>query len=112
MERTEVLTRLCVKMSQVGDRVFHNHEATDCFCGEKDVDRAVISSKVLAFVEKAIDDAVEAAQSPPKDEVSREELRETLAIAVALIKTQQADIAYLGSMLKAYVANTLGQFVN
>ena len=59
MTKTEVITRLCDLSSQVGDKVFKNKEAHDCFCDLNPMAGFQFSEQVILFIEKAVKEAIE-----------------------------------------------------
>jgi hypothetical protein len=61
--KQEVLSKLCALCTEVGDKVFNHHSATDCFCGK--IDTAVtpehfhFEQPVLDFILKAVKEKIE-----------------------------------------------------
>lgn len=59
MNKQEVIVRLCKLVAKVGDEVFQNKYAYDCFCGERPNPRQYQFEKdVLEFVERVVLDAI------------------------------------------------------
>jgi hypothetical protein len=55
MNRQDAITRLCNLTSEVGEKVFKNEKAHDCFCMfSHDYSKADVAEDVVAFIEKVI----------------------------------------------------------
>ena len=61
LDKTETIERLCQLVSTVGDKVFHNHVLSDCFCGISSLStaRAVVDSEIIEWIEEKMEAAIE-----------------------------------------------------
>lgn len=57
MCKTEVITRLCILASKVGEKAFNNRFAHDCICKEED-SHFQFEEPVLRFIECAVEEAL------------------------------------------------------
>ena len=64
MKRKELLTRLCTLASVVGDRVFDNDFAHDCFCEHRRKEKGTcytfsFNQTILHYIENAVSEKME-----------------------------------------------------
>jgi hypothetical protein len=59
MKKQEVIERLCILVSKVGEEVFEDGLAHDCFCGVNmfslNEDSIVVSEEIIQFIETAVE---------------------------------------------------------
>ena len=62
MRYEQVITELCVLVSDVGSRCFKSTVAHDCFCSTTCKAQVVVDDRIIAFIKDAIDTKIHDAE--------------------------------------------------